>query len=207
MPQSRRQQPQTQHAIRDNEAMQRRQLFAHEQIALGLHNKELQTPLNGDFQLSHIPGLGDVFVNGAGVDRINRRIEIRKCRHQDPQDLRSEPAGPLKKLHSPLSRHALVGEDKTNLVLMILKNPISSLGAGGGEDPEGVAKGEREILQRLLLVVDIEDGETLVVVGNVHGSDGEGAASVASANSSTNSQYFPSSVFTRIRPPHSETIR
>ena len=61
-------------------------------------------------------------------------------------------------------RHPLVGHQDANLILLFLQQSIAFLRVGRGQNPELIAKRAREVLQRLVLVVDVEDRILAVVI-------------------------------------------
>ncbi len=150
--------------------LQRRHFLLQKLVAFALEHEQLQPPPEGDFQLRRIPRLGDVFVNPAGVDGRDDRVQIGVCRGQDADDAGAQQPGALQKLGSFLPGHALVGHEDADVVLVLFEQLETRLGAGRGEDAEVIVEGAGKIFQRLFLVIDVEDGEFLVILRIAHGT-------------------------------------
>ena len=60
-------------------------------------------------------------------------------------------------------------EQQPDLVLMFFEHLQPVLGIAGRENAEAVFECHGEVLERLLLVVDVEDGELLIIIEGVHG--------------------------------------
>ncbi len=74
--QSRGKYSQADQAIRHHQPLHGKHLFIHQLVAFALHEEEFHAPPEVDFQGGRIPRLGDIFVNGPGVDCHDGGIEI-----------------------------------------------------------------------------------------------------------------------------------
>jgi hypothetical protein len=79
-------------------------------------------------------------------------------------DVRAELPGAFEQPHAFLAGHPLVGHQQTDVIAVLLQQFQPIGGIGSGKDAELVAERPRKHLQRLRLVIHVEDGKFLVVV-------------------------------------------
>lgn len=198
---------QAQDAVGDEEAVEGEEFFAQEEVPFQLEEEELEGAFEGGFQEGDVPGFGDVFVDGAGVDGVDGGFQVGEGGDEDADDLGAEAAGLFEQLDALFAGHALVGDEDTDFLLMVFEDLVGLGGVGGGEDAEGAFQGAGEVFEGLLLVIDVEDGEAFVVVDRVHagsavcGMIAPGGSRIFSGNSKVNSQSWPGRLWTLMRPP------
>jgi hypothetical protein len=82
--------------------------------------------------------------------------------------VRPEQAHLFEQPNAFFTRHALVGHDQADFVLVFFEEFQAVPGVGGGQYPELVAKRAREGLQRFLLIIHIKNGEFFIIRRAAH---------------------------------------
>ena len=163
-------QSQADHAVGDHHVVKDGELLAEKLVPLALDDEEFQRAFQRGFERGRVPRFGDVFVNGAAVDGRDRRVHVGIGSRQDSNDPRLNLPRLFQQPNPLVAGHALVGHQNTQRVLVLLHQLQSVIGPGRGQNPKLVFEGKLEILQGLLFVVHVKNGELFVIVIVVHKS-------------------------------------
>ena len=162
------QQAEADNPVSDHHVMQDGHFFAQQLVALALDHEEFEASFEGRFKLRGVPRFGNIFVNRAGIYGGDGGIHIRVSCGQHPNDARLQLARFFEKPDAFFSGHPLVGHQQADFVLMSIEKLESVLSVRRGQDIELIGKSAREIFQRLLFVIHVENLEFLIVVKVFH---------------------------------------
>ncbi len=110
-----------------------------------------------DGELLRVPGLLEVALDRAGVERVDEHREIRVGRQEDADRVRSPLFGPFQELDAAHPGHALIADDDRRVEP--LEQVQRGLPAERVVERERLPEGEPERVQVVLFVVDDEDFE------------------------------------------------
>ena len=151
-------------AVGDHHVAQHGHFFAEQLVAFALHHEKFERLLEGHFQLHRIPRLGDVFVNGTGVDGGDGGVHVRIGGDEDAEHVRAEVPGAFQQPDPVFAGHPLVGHQHADFVGVCFNELEAVGGIDGGENLKVITKSTGEIDQRFFLVIHIQDGEFFIVV-------------------------------------------
>jgi hypothetical protein len=128
----------------------------HQPLALGDQLVALRRLTDHRLQLLGLPRLGDVAVDVALVDGVDDGADVGVAGHQQPDGVGELLAQPAEELHAGHLRHALVGEDDVDRLLVDELERVG--GAGGAQDLVVEAQQVLDALDDVGLVVDDQEG-------------------------------------------------
>ena len=99
-----------------------------------------------------VPGLGDVAVDAAQVDRLDEDVDVGERGHDDPHRVGADLARGLQQIEAGHPRHPLVGDDHRHVLRARQRQRLFA--AAGQQKLEGAAEIEPERVQVVGLVVD-----------------------------------------------------
>ena len=123
--------------------------------------EHLDRPPQRDPKLVVLPGLGDVAVDAAAVDRLDERADVGVAGEHDAHRVRTDLHRARQELRAAHARHALVGDDHRGVGA--IEQLERRRAAVGRHDLELVAVVEPEELQDVGLVVDDDDRVAAIV--------------------------------------------
>ena len=144
-------------AVADDEVAHHRGFLGEKLLALGAEDESVHRGAEGGQEGVGIPGLVDVLVDRAVVDRGHRGGDVGIRGREDARDGRVFFAEPGKEGGALHPAEPLIGNDDGNPVGILLDRCPAFLRAGGGEDVEFLADDFLEILQGQFFIVHIEN--------------------------------------------------
>jgi hypothetical protein len=135
----------------------RQQLVAHQFIPLVAQGRQLQRVAQVGAQRLQLPGFGDVPVDLAGVDRIDRLTDLGVRSGEHAHDVGIVLTGVAQQFVAALAGHALVTDQNRDFGAVHRQHRPPLLHGTGGEHGRQWPHQAFEVLQRDRLVVDVQD--------------------------------------------------
>ena len=110
-----------------------------------LHEKEFHRPSESVAHVLHLQRLRDVSENIPQIDGIHSHAQICVGGDDHPDDSRAKLAGPLQKLNTLLTGHALIGEENADFFSSLLNQAHSFVSVLRRNDPKLSAKSLFEV--------------------------------------------------------------